>query len=55
MPLELTTSYLRDSIAVFRYYKNLAERAMAQVSDDQLSETLDAEMNSIATVVKHMA
>src|SRR5581483_2788819 len=55
MPLEFTTSYLKDSLAVFRYYKGLAERAMAQVADDQLFTALDEEMNSIAIIVKHMA
>jgi hypothetical protein len=55
MALEFTTSYLRDSVGVFRYYKTLAERAMAQVSDEQLFTTLDDESNSIAIVVKHMS
>ena len=55
MALKFTTSYLEDSLEIFRYYKKLAERAMAQVSDEQLFATLDAEANSIAIVVKHMA
>src|SRR5580692_12778836 len=55
MPLKFTTSYLEDSLAVFRYYKNLSERAMAQVTDEQLVAVLDSEMNSIAQIVKHMA
>jgi uncharacterized damage-inducible protein DinB len=55
MALHFTTSYLVDSLDLFRYYKNLAERAMAQVSEEQLPATLDGEMNSIAVVVKHMA
>jgi Protein of unknown function (DUF1572). len=55
MALQLTTSYLEDFLAVFRYYKKLADRAMEQVADDQLSAVLDGEMNSIAIVVKHMA
>ncbi len=55
MPLKFTTSYLEDSLAVFQYYKKLAERAMAQVTDEQLFATLDGEANSIAIVVKHMA
>ena len=55
MALEFTTSYVHDSLAVFRYYKKLAERAMEQVSDQQLFATLDKEANSIAVVVKHMA
>ena len=49
-----TTSYIEDSLDIFRYYKKLAERAMAQVSDEQLLTALDAETNSIAIVVKHM-
>ena len=54
MPLEFTTSYLTDSLALFRQYKKLAERAMKQVSDEQLQIVLDPEMNSIAQTVKHM-
>jgi len=55
MALKFTTSYLEDSLAVFRYYKKLAEGAMVQVTDEQLYAVLDEEMNSIALVVKHMA
>ena len=54
MPLEFTTSYLKDSLELFRYYKKLAERAMAQVSDEHLFTELDEEGNSIAIIVKHM-
>ncbi len=55
MALELTTSYLEDSRAVFRQYKKLAEGAIAQVTDEQLVASSDPETNSIAIVVKHMA
>ncbi len=55
MALQFTTSYLADSIAVFRYYKNLAERAMAQSADEYLFTILDEETNSIALIVKHMS
>ena len=55
MPHQFTTSYLEDSIDLFRYYKRLAERAMQQCPDEGLFATLDAESNSIATIVKHMA
>jgi uncharacterized damage-inducible protein DinB len=55
MALRFTTSYLEDSLTLFRYYKNLAERAMAQVTDEELLAVLDDEMNSIAVIVKHMA
>jgi Protein of unknown function (DUF1572) len=55
MALKFTTSYLEDSIELLRYYKKMAERAMDQITDEQLYETLDGEANSIAVVVKHMA
>ena len=55
MALRFTTSYLEDSLSLFRYYKTLAERAMDQVKDEQLFAILDEESNSIAIVVKHMA
>ena len=55
MALTFTTSYIEDSLAVFRQYKALAEKAMAQVTDEQLLKVLDGEMNSIAIIVKHMA
>jgi hypothetical protein len=54
MALKFTTSYLEDSLELFRYYKTLAERAMQQVSDEQLFTTLDSEANSIALIAKHM-
>jgi hypothetical protein len=55
MALKFTTSYLEDSVELFRYCKKQAERAMAQVADEQLFATIDAEANSIAIIVKHMA
>jgi hypothetical protein len=55
MALQFTTSYIEDSLTLFRYYKKLAERAMEQVADEQLFATLDEEANSIAIIVKHMA
>ncbi len=55
MPHQFTTSYIKDSIDLFRYYKKLGERAMAQCPDEGLFTTLDAESNSIAIIVKHLA
>jgi Protein of unknown function (DUF1572) len=51
---EFTDSYLADAISMFRHYKNLAERAMAQAPDEALTATLDPESNCIAIIVKHM-
>jgi hypothetical protein len=54
MALEFTTSYIKDSTAVFLQYKKLAERAMEQVSNEALYAVLDHESNSIAIIVKHV-
>ncbi len=55
MPLTFTTSYIRDAVDLFRQYKKLGERAMDQIADEQLFVASDAESNSIAIIVKHMA
>ena len=54
MAHQFTTSYIEESLTVFRLYKKMAEGAMAQMSDEQLFVTLDAESNSVALIVKHM-
>src|ERR1700675_4022526 len=54
MAYEFSTSYLRDSLSLFRYYKKLTERAMEQVTDEQLFAVLDGEMNCIAIIAKHL-
>jgi hypothetical protein len=55
MPHQLTTSYIKDSTELFRYYKKLVERALVQCPDDGLFAALDEESNCIAIIVKHMA
>jgi len=55
MAHHLTTSYTKDALDLFRYYKRLGERAIEQCPDEGLFATLDAESNSIAIIVKHMA
>jgi hypothetical protein len=55
MALEFTTDYVKDSLSLFRYYKRLGDGALEQTPDDALLTILDAESNSIATIVKHMA
>jgi hypothetical protein len=55
MALKFTTSHLEDSLTLFRSYKKMGEDAIAQVTDEQLFETLDPEANSIAIIVKHLA
>jgi hypothetical protein len=55
MAHQFSTSYIEDSLSLFRYYKKLGEGAIEQVSDEQLFASLDREMNSIAIIVKHIA
>src|SRR5207245_10229734 len=55
MAKQFSTSYVKDSLELFHYYKKLGERAMAQCSDESLFAAIDAESNSIAIIVKHMA
>jgi hypothetical protein len=55
MAHEFTTSFMKDSVAVFHNVKNLTERAMLQAPDEALFATLDPESNSIATIVKHLS
>jgi uncharacterized damage-inducible protein DinB len=47
--------YLDDALKTFRDYKKLAERAFAQISDEDFFRTIDDESNSIAVNMKHMA
>jgi hypothetical protein len=47
--------YLADMRSQFAKLRSTAERAMAQVSDDDFARLLDAENNSIAITVKHIA
>src|SRR5512138_1858543 len=47
--------YLGDMRTQFAKLRATAERAMAQVADDDFARLLDAENNSIAITVKHLA
>jgi hypothetical protein len=48
--------FLEDSLGRFRTIKKLGEKAIAQVPDDALLFLkLDAESNSIAVIVRHLA
>src|SRR5437660_8259412 len=55
MAHQFTTSYVKDSLDIFHYYKKLGDRAMAQCPNEGLFTALDAESNSIAVIVKHLA
>jgi hypothetical protein len=47
--------YLDDALRQLRKLKIQAERAIAQIDDEQFTAALDPEANSIAVIMKHMA
>ena len=49
------TEYLRDCAVTLRKYKTLADQSLARVDDAQFFAALNAESNSLAVLVKHMA
>jgi Protein of unknown function (DUF1572) len=53
--MSAATAYLDDVRLQFRKLKKLAEGALAQVKDEELFLKLDAESNSLAVIMKHMA
>jgi len=46
--------YLKSARRQFEYYKQLGEKSMLQVSDEQLFWQPNEETNSIAIIVKHL-
>ncbi len=55
MTEKIIENYLADAIKSFRNYKKMADKAMAQVSDEEFFLAIDREANSIALMVKHIA
>jgi uncharacterized damage-inducible protein DinB len=55
MAHQFTTSYVKDAIDLFRYYKQLGDNAIAQCPDDKLGAEIGPESNSVAIIVKHMS
>ena len=51
----LAEHYLENAVAEFRGLKRLADRAVAQVNDEEFFRAIDPESNSIAVIMKHMA
>lgn len=47
--------YLEDTLLQLKKLKGQAEKAIAQINDEQFFATLDPESNSIAIIMKHIA
>ncbi len=54
-PTAVGSEFLSSIIHVFEFHKQLADRAVAQVSDEKLHTPLDENTNSIAVIMKHVA
>lgn len=51
----IVKNYFDDALKALRAYKKLAEKALAQLKDEEFFVTLDQESNSVAVIMKHMA
>jgi hypothetical protein len=51
----IVQNYHEDAVKAMRAYKKLADKAIAQLKDEEFFVTLDGEANSVAVVMKHMA
>ena len=50
----IPSEVLGEALHAFRKYQELGARAMAQLDDEQLFRSIDAESNSVAVIVKHL-
>lgn len=53
--MDAAAHYLQDASVQFRKLKDLADKAVAQVSDAELFASIGEESNSIAIVMRHVA
>src|SRR5436309_596660 len=53
--MDIATEFLAAIINAFEANKRLADRAVEQVPDDKLHAALDANTNSLAVIMKHVA
>jgi len=51
----IVQNYFEDAVSALKAYKKMADKAIAQMNDDELFVTLDEESNSVAVIMKHMA
>lgn len=53
--MSIDENFLESSRKLFRYYKAQGEKAMAQLSDEQLHQRPNETSNSIALIVHHLS
>ena len=52
---DIVRNYHQDAIKSMRAARKLAEKAIAQLKDEEFFVTLDEEANSVAVIMKHIA
>lgn len=53
--METNNTYLESSKRLFLYYKTIGEKAMDQLTPEQLFVSVNEDTNSIAIIVKHLS
>jgi hypothetical protein len=53
--MSVSSNYIQNSRTLFRYYKDLAEKAMIQVEEKRLFWAFNNDSNSIALIVQHIS
>src|SRR6266436_7890992 len=53
--MDIVAEFMKAAINAFEANKRLADRAVDQVPDDKLHTALDANTNSVAVIMKHVA
>ena len=53
--MDILAEFMSATVNAFEANKRLADRAVEQVADDKLHAALDANTNSIAVIMKHVA
>ena len=53
--MDIAAEFMSAIINAFEANKRLADRAVAQLPDDKLHAPLDANTNSVAVIMKHVA
>lgn len=55
MNKSIAQHFLDDAIESYRSYKKLADKALAQLKDEEFFIAIDDEANSVAVIMKHIA
>ncbi len=51
----MASSYLKSALLQFHYYKELGDKTIDQIPETKLSYKVNAQTNSINTIVKHLS